>query len=264
MLKLERGIYLGTNKQNFHAEGVVISETEYTQKVFEGWHYHDNHHITFILKGGNREHRKNSEFEASSGKIIFYNSGELHRNVNTCQPSKNINLEVEDSFLNRYHIKIDCLDSAHFNHPDAKFAVLKIYQECKINDELATASIHALLLNLLSVSLQEKHDHPSPHWVKLIREIIHDHWNENLSLHDLAKILQLHPVTISKHFPQYFNCTLGDYTRKVKIDKAIELMGRTKLSLTEIAAFCGFFDQSHFIRAFKQWTGFLPGRYKKM
>lgn len=65
-------------------------------------------------------------------------------------------------------------------------------------------------------------------------------------------------------FPRIFGCTLGEYARQVKIEKAISLIGQSRGSLADIAYECGFADQSHFIRAFKSATGFLPGEFKKI
>jgi AraC family transcriptional regulator len=52
--------------------------------------------------------------------------------------------------------------------------------------------------------------------------------------------------------------------RRLKIEKSLYLLKDSSFSLTEIAAECGFSDQSHFIRTFKQLTGFLPNSYKKI
>ncbi|MFV8347795.1 AraC family transcriptional regulator [Flavobacterium sp. ZB4P13] len=35
-------------------------------------------------------------------------------------------------------------------------------------------------------------------------------------------------------------------------------------SLTDISFECGFADQSHFIRTFKQQTGFLPKKFQNL
>jgi AraC family transcriptional regulator len=51
--------------------------------------------------------------------------------------------------------------------------------------------------------------------------------------------------------------------RKLKIDKALSLVKSGEESLTSVAYECGFADQSHFIRTFKQMTGFLPAMYQK-
>ena len=79
----------------------------------------------------------------------------------------------------------------------------------------------------------------------------------------MSAIFKLHPVTLSRQFHNYFSCTLGEYIRKLKIAKAITLIKSTKNPLTEIAYQCGF-DQSHFIRSFKQLTGFLPMSFRKL
>jgi AraC family transcriptional regulator len=52
--------------------------------------------------------------------------------------------------------------------------------------------------------------------------------------------------------------------RKLRVEKAMALMVSSHQSLTEIAYVCGFADQSHFIRIFKQHTGFLPKQYQKL
>ncbi|HEX7458275.1 MAG TPA: helix-turn-helix domain-containing protein, partial [Ginsengibacter sp.] len=51
--------------------------------------------------------------------------------------------------------------------------------------------------------------------------------------------------------------------RKLRIEKAIELMKTNKYSLTEIAYLTGFSDQSHFTRIFKQHTNKNPSAFKK-
>lgn len=264
MLQLTGGKYLGSNKRSWDAHGVFVSETEYHSKVFEGWHYHENSHMTFILQGGNREQRKNEEFEAVPGSILFYPSGILHRNLNTRHPSRNINIEIENDFFSHYSLDIAAFNANTANHANAKFTLLKAYQECLTNDDHAQASIHQLVLDFIGSTSHVRDKTFNPQWARLITDIINDRWNENLSLHELAKLVKVHPVTISRFFPKYYHCTLGEYVRKIRIEKATTLIRTSSLSLTEIAHQCGFFDQSHFIRLFKQTTGFLPGRYKNM
>ena len=182
----------------------------------------------------------------------------LHRNLNTAHPSKNINLEVDDKFLLRHDLKFSMLSCVRL-----KFVVLKVYKECLINDNDSEASITALVLNTFE-SFQEKHERISPRWAAQIAEVLHDRWNENISLPELSNELKLHPVTISKNFPKHFHCTLGEYSRKIKIDKAISMINHSHKSLTEIALECGFFDQSHFIKSFKDLTGFTPTQYRRL
>jgi AraC family transcriptional regulator len=128
----------------------------------------------------------------------------------------------------------------------------------------AGCSVHSLLLSLFSLKQEPDTSKGIPDWVPKLRDILHDHWQELPTLHELAKLINVHPVTISKFFPRYFHCTLGAYIRKLKVQKALALLQQPGRSLTDIAYTCGFFDQSHFIRTFKWETGFLPKAYKKL
>lgn len=264
MLKLESGQYLGLTKRRFDVDGVVISEIEYHQKVSEGWHYHQNKHLTLIVKGGNTERRQRAEIPLGPGALIVYNSGELHRNLNTLYPSQNINIEIEDCFFAAYSLAPSLFEDLPAEHPVLKLSTLKAYWECISNEAPSVATVHAILLDLLCLRRSEKAPDAQSRWVRLLKEVIHDRWNETLSLKELAAIAGVHPVTISKNFRKHFSCSLGEYMRQVKIEQSLRLIKQAHLSLTDIALQCGFADQSHFTRTFKAIVGFLPKEFKKL
>jgi len=121
--------------------------------------------------------------------------------------------------------------------------------------------IHSLLLELISGTkgLQGK---GIPSWIMRLKELLHEHWNEQMTLQEMSVIVGVHPITISKFFRKFFACTLGEYQRKLKIEKSIQLIKNSDMTLSEIAFYCGFADQSHFIRNFKKMTGFLPKHFQ--
>lgn len=262
ILQLESGKFLGENRRSFAAEGLLVSETEYRLRVFEGWHAHENYHLTLIARGGNCERRKRKEVAAAPGCVLFYRRGELHRNVRTVHPSKNINLEIKNDFMEKYEAVVPALKNNSLNLLDAKLALLKIYKECLAPDALTVPAIHALALAWLVSPLEEKASARVPPWAARLREIINDRWNEVISLKELSRLLGVHPVTISKKFPKLFGCTLGEYSRKIKLAKAVELIGGQEYPLADVAQRCGFADQSHLTRAFKTATGFTPRQFE--
>ena len=104
----------------------------------------------------------------------------------------------------------------------------------------------------------------TPDWVKELKEIIQDQIDTNLNLTDISKSLEIHPSYLSREFSKHFNnLSFGEYIRKLRIEKAIELMKTSSYSLTAIAYLTGFSDQSHFTRIFKQLTGKNPSVYRK-
>jgi hypothetical protein len=104
----------------------------------------------------------------------------------------------------------------------------------------------------------------TPDWVEELKHIIQDQVDTNLNLTDISKTLDINPSYLSREFSKYFNnLSFGEYIRKLRIEKAIELINLNTYSLTEIAYLTGFSDQSHFTRIFKQHTGKSPSTYKK-
>ena len=106
----------------------------------------------------------------------------------------------------------------------------------------------------------------TPPRVKELKAIIQDQIDTQFTF-DLKKIsgdLELNPSYLSREFSKYFeDLNFGDYIRKVRIEKAIDLIQHSKYSLTEIAYLTGFSDQSHFTRVFKFTTGKNPSSYRK-
>ena len=105
-----------------------------------------------------------------------------------------------------------------------------------------------------------------PPWARELREIIQDQLDTNLtlSLKEVSQSLNVHPSYLSREFSKYFdNLSFGDYIRKLRIDKAVQLLTDSTHSLTEIAYLTGFSDQSHFNRIFKKYTGKNPSDYRK-
>lgn len=265
MYELEKEKYLGNTKKIFNnTQGIAVIETEYQSKVFEGWHSHDNAHITLFLKGGTSERRKNSSKAVTPGSLLFYHSDELHLNQNTLFPSKNINIEIEENLIKELQLSEAIIEKSVQNTTLTKFLILKIFKESLISDTFSADTI-----NMLFVQLANSHSHlekfeKSPFWVKSLNELLNDCWNENPNLQDLAQVLNLNPITISKHFSRYFGCTLGEYMRRIKINRSLTLIESNQSNLTEIGFQCGFADQSHFTRTFKSQTGFLPKQFQKL
>nr|WP_264529713.1 helix-turn-helix domain-containing protein [Flavobacterium sp. N502540] len=106
----------------------------------------------------------------------------------------------------------------------------------------------------------------TPSWVKDLKNLIQDQIDAQFTF-DLKKIsgeLDLNPSYLSREFSKYFeDLNFGDYVRKQRIEKAVNLIENTTYTLTEIAYRTGFSDQSHFTRIFKLQTGKNPSAYRK-
>lgn len=123
-----------------------------------------------------------------------------------------------------------------------------------------------LLLAVLHAYLDPTNKRKPPVWVKELKSMIQDQIDMNLtmSLTQLAENVDVNPAYVSRTFARYFDdLSYGEYIRKLRIDKAVQLLESTNYTLTEIAYLTGFSDQSHFTRIFKKQMGQVPSEYKK-
>lgn len=64
-------------------------------------------------------------------------------------------------------------------------------------------------------------------------------------------------------FRRYYGMTPGEYVRRLRLEWALERIQRTAVPLASIALECGFADQSHLTRAFRQRFGLASSRFRR-
>jgi len=264
MLALSKGNYTGKVVDNISQNGIIINTVHYALEDENiGLHYHENPHICFLLQGGDKERRKGSSYLRKSGDIFFYSAGEEHASVTRSRFTKSMIIEFENRFLKKYGFDEAQFETAIKTNANIKFSMLKILKELSKHDDCSELTIQMLVMSFCNLS-DNQQKKPTPKWVQIIKELLNAKWNQPVTLDELSLATSIHPVTISKYFSKYNHCTLGEYLRKLKIENSIPLIKDSTLSLTEIAYHCGFADQSHFIRVFKDTTGFLPKDFRKV
>ncbi len=96
-----------------------------------------------------------------------------------------------------------------------------------------------------------------------LREYVEQSYSEHISLGNAASIAALESSYFSTYFRAKVGITFTEWLRQVRIEKAIELVKASDLSLTEIAYEVGFADLRTFERAFKKRTQMTPREFKK-
>lgn len=98
-------------------------------------------------------------------------------------------------------------------------------------------------------------------------EYIHNKISDVVSLEELAIVAQLSPFHFNRMFRLSMACTPHQYVTQLRIDQARQLLAASsteqQTSLTNVGLQCGFNNQSHFGRIFKQHVGVTPAQYRK-
>jgi AraC family transcriptional regulator len=266
MQQLQTGQFFGQTNQTIHLDGITLTDTEYTLDKVD-WHYHENAYFTFILQGNVIEGNKKEIYNCSAGSLLFHNWQDPHYNIKPKGYTRGFHIELKDAWFKHLDFDIKQLQgSIKITNADIKFLMYKIVKETKVADELSALSMQTLILQTLSEMFrhQQSDKEKKPLWVNTIKEILHDEFSNKLTLDYLAQTLNIHPVHLSRDFQKHFNCSLGDYMRKLKIEKSLHLLSNKNNALSEIAYDCGFSDQSHFNRCFKSINGISPYQFRKI
>lgn len=97
---------------------------------------------------------------------------------------------------------------------------------------------------------------------KRITDIMRDNIFDNLSIKALASKCEMSESNLKKIFSKYSALSIHKYFLKMKIYKAIELLGEN-YNVAEISEMLSFNNQNYFGVVFKKETGYSPLNYRK-
>ncbi len=89
------------------------------------------------------------------------------------------------------------------------------------------------------------------------------HYGEAITVEQVAKRANLSGSQLQREFRRLFGVSLGEYILKVRLIMARRSLEATQLAVGQIALDCGFYDQSHFTRAFRKTNGMSPLAYRR-
>ncbi len=91
---------------------------------------------------------------------------------------------------------------------------------------------------------------------------IDSHFNEKITLEDMADKVKLNPCYLATIFKKETGKTIGEYLMNIRIETSMALLKKTDYSYSQIAYSLAFCSQSHFTKAFHKLTGYTPKQYR--
>ncbi len=94
-------------------------------------------------------------------------------------------------------------------------------------------------------------------------DYIKKHYNQKISLKEVADYVLLSPSYFSKIFKTEMETNFSQYLNKVRVEQSKVLLLNNRISLVDVALMTGFEDQSYFTKVFKKLTGISPGKFRE-
>ncbi|WP_341277969.1 AraC family transcriptional regulator [Paenibacillus sp. FSL H8-0537] len=91
---------------------------------------------------------------------------------------------------------------------------------------------------------------------------IQEHYHEPVTRESIAQIFHYSVPYVSRQFRQETGISMIDYVIKERVNKAMEYLQKTDMTVQEASASVGYDDVSYFTRIFKKHTGMTPKQFK--
>jgi AraC family transcriptional regulator len=141
----------------------------------------------------------------------------------------------------------------------------RIIAEVRGPDDAAPVVLEGLLLELVGTLARAPGGAPAAEapWLRQAHDMIRELYRTRLTVSDVAAAVGVHPATLARAYRRAFGCPVGEYIRRLRLERAAAELAHTPLPLSRIALDCGFYDQSHFSNAFRRQYACTPGAYRK-
>jgi len=99
--------------------------------------------------------------------------------------------------------------------------------------------------------------------IQRVLQYIAENYRSDLSLQGVADEFQISLSHMSRVFKEETNQTFSDYVLEFRMNKAKEWLVHTAMPIKEIASELSYANVTNFTRAFKQFFGIPPGKYRE-
>jgi len=101
------------------------------------------------------------------------------------------------------------------------------------------------------------------HSIQKAINYIREHCQEEISLTSVADYVRLNPTYFSRFFKEETGCSFVEYLKRLRIEKAKELLRTSNLKIYEICEALGYQSVQYFSTLFKNMVGVTPQEYRE-
>ncbi|MDO3412521.1 response regulator [Saccharibacillus sp. CPCC 101409] len=100
--------------------------------------------------------------------------------------------------------------------------------------------------------------------IERIRQLVQEHYDQDLSLEGIAEQVYLSPSYLSYLFKKETGQSLIRYITQTRLEKAAELLKHTHMKVVDIGGKMGYRSANYFIQSFRQYYGVTPAKYREI
>lgn len=247
-------------------EAVTITEVFYHRDQEMRKHSHSLPHLGIALSDGCYHQVGTAKAERGiPGDLHYLPAGENHA-FKFDSDTRCILLRINPPILAKVKDCTTGIPAKAGKQSGRTFNVIaqRVLSEVELDDDLSPLAVECLVTEaLLEIHRGSRSSSKISPVVLRARELLNEGLSHPLRLGTIATQIGMHPAHLAREFRKAFHCTMSEYLRQLRVQKAKLLLPRNQITLGEVGQHCGFCDQSHFCRCFKQIVGVSPLAYKR-
>jgi AraC family transcriptional regulator len=260
---LNIGQFYGKVAQRWAAGSVVVNRLEHREARALPGHAHQAGFVSLMLEGQYRETAGFLQFGYQPFSCVYHPPGMEHRDEIGATGVTLLTFEFKPELLDEIDFcGINARPIIDLSGSKPAWELMDLYRRICAHGtsdlDLESRAV-SLAFSIVRSSARVPRDLRS---LRYACEYVHAHFDENLTLAQVARAAGVHPVYLGHIFRQEFGETLGEYLNRVRVHAAAERLANSELPLSTIALDFGFYDQSHFTRIFRHFTGATPGAFR--
>jgi AraC family transcriptional regulator len=240
-----------------------VSEASFPRGLTVAEHTHGTGYLCFTLAGSVLDTIALRRLLAAPGYSCYVPPDTPHANIFGSAGARCLFLEMATPALTLVE-QAGCKASTPWNRFGGahSWRALVFYRALR-HGEVSSLDYEELVLRSFENRPKEATTHTRPpSWLARVREHLDGELKRPLSLAVLARDADVHPMHLVRMFRKHSGCSPGEYVQTRRIAHACRLLLETRLPLVHLALHLGYYDQSHFTRAFKSRVGLTPGAYR--
>ena len=240
----------------------MLRESRYPGGLAFPAHRHGEPYFAHVARGAMHESRGSDVRGYGAGSVHFHPAHDAHAGASGPEGLTCLSIVP----LGRHAVRVgDRAAEAPPDHSEIARLAVRCHREFRIHDAASDLALEGLGLELLAALLRmhKAGDRKTPRWLLEVRDHLHAHHRERVTLARLAAVGGVHPVHLVRAFRSHLGSTPGAYLRKLRLEAAARALAEGDGTIVDIALEAGFASQAHFTRAFGRAFGETPAAYRR-
>lgn len=260
---LHAGQFFGNVRKQFRTGGITLTEVTHASARKLPRHAHESVYVSMLLSGSYKESIGSRELESKPLDVVFHPAAFEHKDEIGASGARFFSLEINSRWLSRIGAQdISSVAPARLTG-DAAVTMRRLLAGV-LDGQTTHLRAESLVAELLAgLTKSEAAVEKRPKWLARVEEFLRSQFCVQLTLEQVAKIADVHPVHLSRVFRKTHGMTMGDYLNQLRADCVARNLADPDRTLADLAYDAGFADQAHLTRVFKRINGITPGALRR-